>query len=344
MTKTISQGRPDIIIVRKLMQHQATLLRMIAIGWVGSATTLVIFADEISSSRVLTGGNNAESAQHRPIDSALDFQCILDDSRIRESSGLAFSRRSPGHVWTHNDSGDKARLFALDIHGKPTGKVELKSKLKAEDWEDIAAMDEDGQSRLIVADCGDNRGKRKSITLLIFDEPDPTESTKLKNFHQIRIRYPDGAYDCEAIAIDADRREVLLFTKSAFPICHVFAAKLPAKGAKLKKQQQKIVAEAIITLALPMVTGADIDRQSGDLWLSSYLGALKYPHQQGLSLRQQLAQTPSVVKLPAWKQIEAIAVDHEGGVWVTSEGKQAPMGRLKCLKSNKSTTSIPPKN
>ncbi len=325
------------------MRCKVAFLGMIAILWAGSATYLFVIADELSSRRSPAGENEATSKEHSPVDEALDFQCVLQDRRINESSGLAFSRRSTAHVWTHNDSGDKPRLYAVDIQGRLTAKVELKSKLKAEDWEDIAAMDDQGRPRLIVADCGDNQGKRKSISLIILDEPDPTQSIKLKDFQQVQIRYPDGAHDCEAIAIDVDRREVLLFTKSALPICHVFAAKLPANDSIADKRIKKIVAETIITLAVPMVTGADIDRNSGDLWLSSYLGALKYPHQQGLSLRQQLIQTPSVVKLPAWKQIEAIAVDHDGRVWVTSEGKQAPMGRLKCLKSSKNTELNPPK-
>ena len=33
---------------------------------------------------------------------------------VRESSGLAVSRAYPGVFWTHNDSGDRPRLYALD--------------------------------------------------------------------------------------------------------------------------------------------------------------------------------------------------------------------------------------
>ena len=287
-----------------------------------------VFADE----------RKANSSANDKIDDAVDLQCVLNDDRIDESSGLAFSLRRPGHVWTHNDSGDKPRLFALDISGNLTGKVELKSKLKAKDWEDMAAMMDGDRCRLVVADCGDNQGKRKSISLIIFDEPDPTQSTKLKQFQKIEVHYPDGAHDCEAIAIDEDRREVLLFTKSLLPICHIYSAALPTLAPS---KNQFITAKAITTLALPMVTGADIDRNTGDLWLSSYFGALKYSHREGLSLRAQLAQTPEVFKMPAWKQIEAIAVDQAGGVWVTSEGNRAPMGRLKCMKSSKNSASTP---
>jgi hypothetical protein len=294
---------------------------------------------------------------HRPVlaDDTIDRKCILDDDRVDESSGLAFSLRRPGYVWTHNDSGDKARLFAFDLSGKSAGQVELKSKMKVNDWEDMAVMVRGGVSQIVVADCGDNRAKRRSISLIIFDEPDPTRSTKLKRFQEIQVRYPDGAHDCEAIAVDADANNVLLFTKSALPICQVFAVEIPSpslddgpEDATAEDPPGEITARLIDTLAIPMVTGADIDQQSGTLWLSSYLGALRYPghlnrhDRKNLSLRQQLAQNPIVVKLPAWKQIEAIAVDPSGDVWVTSEGKRAPLGRLKCLKLNKNSTSILP--
>lgn len=40
----------------------------------------------------------------------------LANQAIAESSGLACSRTTPGVFWTHNDSGDQARLFAFNPH------------------------------------------------------------------------------------------------------------------------------------------------------------------------------------------------------------------------------------
>ena len=36
----------------------------------------------------------------------------------REASGIVASRKNPGVLWVHNDSGDTARLFALSYTGK----------------------------------------------------------------------------------------------------------------------------------------------------------------------------------------------------------------------------------
>ena len=267
----------------------------------------------------------------------VDSVFVLDDDRVNESSGLAFSFRKPDLVWTHNDSGDKAKLYAFDRRGRLTGQVSL--RCKAKDWEDMAGTTDGEAHRLIVADCGDNRGKRKTISLIIFDEPDPTKKTKLKRFQQLVVRYPDGAHDCEAIAVDADRNEVLLFTKSLLPICRVYAVTIgdlhnhderKANGKSTKdRNANSRDARLVTTLALPMVTAASIDKRTGDLWLTSYVGAAVYPRGNGVSLAQQLSNSPQVIPLPDWKQIEAIAIDSHGDAWVSSEGRPAVMGRLK---------------
>ena len=44
---------------------------------------------------------------------------------LAESSGLAISRRNPGVLWSHNDSGNAAVLFALDGSGTVRGRVRV---------------------------------------------------------------------------------------------------------------------------------------------------------------------------------------------------------------------------
>ena len=46
----------------------------------------------------------------------VDFR--IEDARITESSGLALSMRHPHTVWTVNDSGDSARVFAVDTRDR----------------------------------------------------------------------------------------------------------------------------------------------------------------------------------------------------------------------------------
>ena len=53
---------------------------------------------------------------------------IGDAAQLREvpeASGLAVSRRQPGLLWTHNDSGHDTELFAVDSSGAVQGRVRL---------------------------------------------------------------------------------------------------------------------------------------------------------------------------------------------------------------------------
>src|SRR5947209_7286121 len=82
--------------------------------------------------------------------------CNLDDDRIDESSGLALSTWDPTLVWTHNDSGDTARLFALAAprNGRcaTAGVAQLRG-VDAFDAEDLAPGP---NHTLWLGDIGDN--------------------------------------------------------------------------------------------------------------------------------------------------------------------------------------------
>lgn len=128
---------------------------------------------------------------------------------LPEASGLALSKRSPGHLWTHNDSGQPT-VFALDGRGTVTGKVRI-SGAKVEDWEAMAVGPCSGGSCLYIADIGDNDAKRNRITIYRVPEPEPTASTASVDaaFH---LTYPDGAHDAEALLITA-AGEMFIVTK-----------------------------------------------------------------------------------------------------------------------------------
>ncbi|NLT76895.1 MAG: hypothetical protein GXX98_10255, partial [Planctomycetes bacterium] len=62
---------------------------------------------------------------------------IVRTPLIQEASGLVASRKNPGVLWVHNDSGDTARVFAIDTRGNLLGVCSV-TGAKARDWEDIA--------------------------------------------------------------------------------------------------------------------------------------------------------------------------------------------------------------
>lgn len=132
----------------------------------------------------------------------------IEVGAVNESSGFAASTRHPGLVWTHNDSGDGPRLYALTSdgklwHGSPPGGI-LVAGASAVDWEAITL---DGSGNLVIGDVGNNDNIREDLTVHFLPEPDPAGAPTVRVQRSVRVRYPDQLrfppdlrnFDCEAI-------------------------------------------------------------------------------------------------------------------------------------------------
>ena len=136
-------------------------------------------------------------------------------TELRESSGLGVSQSYPGVFWTHNDSGDGPRLYAIDDSAALLATVTVEGAM-ARDWEAMdlgrcpAAAD---RSCLYVADIGDNRSQRESVVIYIIEEPDPFAGDhEAALVGVVPFVYPDGPHDAEGLAITADG-DVVVVTK-----------------------------------------------------------------------------------------------------------------------------------
>jgi len=240
----------------------------------------------------------------------------IESTEVTESSGLAPSNREPGIFWTHNDSGGEAKLFAIDSKGKLTGSVVLEGA-EAVDWEDMSSYVDGSDPRLMVGDFGDNGAKRESVSIYLFDEPNPYEHSRVSSLQRIDYRYPDGPHDCEALGVAPLRREILLVTKSILPVAACYSIRLPKRdeGPRFRQQPSRIG-----TLAIPLVASMDIESGTGDIILCNYFQCFRYLRASDDSSAQWMKQIPEMTNLPKLKQIEAITFDTNGDVWVTSEG------------------------
>lgn len=98
----------------------------------------------------------------------------INEERLAESSGLAAGWKNPDVLWTHNDSGDSARLFALSTAPSADSDASpILTELTLEgaenvDWEDMAigpcAADSD-TACIYVADFGDNLKQRDEVVI-----------------------------------------------------------------------------------------------------------------------------------------------------------------------------------
>ncbi len=161
----------------------------------------------------------------------------LKDVAVKESSGIVASRTSPGMYWTHNDSGDGPFLYAFDERGVSRG-VWRVSGAKARDWEAIAAGPGPDASKkyLYIGDIGDNGERRTEIIIYRVSEPaiasGDEQSTRRKPLATeaaeiIRLRYPDGPHDSEALMVHPRNGNLYLVTKQLFGDPHIYEAAPP---------------------------------------------------------------------------------------------------------------------
>ncbi|MEM6778681.1 MAG: hypothetical protein AAF670_13570 [Planctomycetota bacterium] len=243
----------------------------------------------------------------------------VDDPRVDESSGLAFSHRDQSCVWTHNDSGDGPILYSIETAtGKLVGLWAL-AETSAIDWEDMAVVDQDGQAKLVVADVGDNQARRASVAIHIVDEPEPRAIGTISKdqIRTIRIRFQGGPTDCEAIWFDSSTESMMLLAKRIGFSATLY--KLPL--AERPDDDGTVIARAVGALPTPMATGGDRDATNGDVWITSYWNAWRFPG-------GDFNTPPEVFRVPAMKQIEAITLDRQGVVWITTEGSPCRLAAL----------------
>jgi hypothetical protein len=261
----------------------------------------------------------------------------LDDRAVNESSGLAVSGRDPGLLWTHNDSGGGPQLFALDMLGHVQGSIRLKSAFNV-DWEDMAAFTEKGVPWLLLADIGDNWGIRPVVDLYLIEEPQLPFGRAVDLQRHIRLRYPDGPRDVEAVAVDTAASVIYLLSKrDAVP--QLYRLPLHPDVPLL------VVAEALGAIRLPHVNVDQVDRPMAhsdnyitsmdiapdglSMVLLNYTRAFLYRRLPGEDWPQALRQKPTMMMLPIFRQIEAVSFAADGAsIWISSEGTPAPLARL----------------
>ena len=127
----------------------------------------------------------------------------ISPTLLTECSGLVHSLRYNGVFWAHGDGGSGASIVPVTASGKLargwTGAVRVEG-CKNNDWEDIAL---DDQGNLIIADLGNNNGRRKQLMLHFVSEPKPG-AVSVRPTRTLRVHYEDQKgdspdYDCEAV-------------------------------------------------------------------------------------------------------------------------------------------------
>jgi hypothetical protein len=249
----------------------------------------------------------------------------IESTQLSEISAIVASRRSPGVFWVHNDSGNRAEIYAIDLHGGLLGVYPLPEGTIV-DWEDIALGPgpEAGIDYLYIGDIGDNQGVRASIPVYRVPEPRIGEGQRynglsLSQVERLDFFYPDGARDAETLLCDPLSGDLYIITKRESR-SRVYRAPFPQSATEATRLEFQG------TLPWGWAVGGDVSRSGREVIVRGYLTASIWERDPAKPLWSAFEASPCAAPLLAEQQGEAIAFDAEGRDYLTvSEGLQSPL-------------------
>lgn len=217
--------------------------------------------------------------------------------------------------WTHNDSGDSARLLAVTTSGRLLADVAVTGAENV-DWEDIAA----GRGTLFAADIGDNLAQRPSVSVYRVAEPRvgggaPVAQTASAT--RIELRYPDGPRDAEALLRDPSSGALVIVEKSFGPLAGVYVA---APGGAAPGGVRTLRRSGRLELGVgEPVTAGDVSADGRTIALRSYDHAFVWRRRAGESIAAALRRRPcsAHANLLAEGQSESLALSPGGAAFYT---------------------------
>ena len=260
---------------------------------------------------------------------------IVNDPEILESSGLARSIVNPDAFWTHNDSGDRPRIFLIGRDGKTLAEAAIENAA-AVDWEDIASFKRGEEGFLLIGDVGDNAVARKQYMLYLVPEPriargDKTLKLSLTPAFTIPFIYEDGPHNCESIAVDTARDEIYLVSKRGGTTCKAYRLPLPRKQIT-----EPAVARAITALKAPATTAMDISPDGLRAVVLTYGHAREYTRRADEPWSRAPAHKQRIIVMPWRKQGESICYGGDGKtLYLTSEGESQPLWEVRPILKEK---------
>jgi hypothetical protein len=275
------------------------------------------------------GGNS------NPVYSAPKQIGLITDPQLTEISGLAASRTTKGVWWVHNDSGDKARLYAINNQGRLLAKYSV-SEARNIDWEDLASgPGSDGKPALYIGDIGNNSLSRSELTIYRVSEPSLAQASpktiltgETAAAEAFPFRYPDGKHDAEAIFVDPQSGRLYIVTKKMTLPCAVYRLPLPLQAGKTVTLE-KVSGAAVKTISeLALVTGATASPDGQRVVIRTYFTAIELTR-AGRGFESVFNAEPLRIKIPLERQGEAISYTADGKALVTtSEHVPAPLFQL----------------
>lgn len=287
----------------------------------------------------------------------------IEDRNIREASGLVKSKlnsdvKTHKHAifWTHNDSGDRARVFAIRVGGgapgssnvvEETADVSVVAEVTilnagARDWEDLALWqdrDDGMKQKLCAGDIGSYRGE-----VVIYCFPEPKLSSNYKNVsftkkeylkvsytEKIRLRYPSNEkHDAETLLVDPHTAQFLIVTKKNNNKGGLYVSEPIRSLSRSTSNALKFIRKIKLYGTSSGATGGDISWSGKKIVLKSY-GRYVYEYTRQSFFDPN--RDPNVRGLGEWDPSEALALDNdvpdENEIWTLNEGSRSSLKRYR---------------
>ena len=271
-----------------------------------------------------------------PVSPVIIVNSFVEYDKINEASGVASSKNNPQLVWTHNDSGDLARIYGVGLDGSHLGQLRLSGAI-ALDWEDmcIGPGPEKGVDYIYIGDIGDNFANRKKKRIHRLKEPiiEPAKGNlpfdiKIKDFETIVFKYPDGNKDAEALMIDPSTKDIYILSKRESAVS-VYRLPFPQSTTSV------ITAEKLGSLTISpeesyrrsdQITSADISRDGQMILIKTYYDVILINKSKNDLLTSILSSEQ--FKLDYWRRSGGESVcwrwDQKGYYTIPEESRNIP--------------------
>ena len=256
----------------------------------------------------------AQPAMPPEFGSRVDRGLVALDA-INEASGLAASTRESNLLWTHNDSGDSTRIFAMGVDGSDRGTWHIEG-IAARDWEDIASGPGpvDSLGYLYIGEIGDNNARYETKVIYRIVEPRVGAASgrhSIDEVDAISFRYPDGPRDAEGLFVDPVTLDIYVVSKRETSV-RLYRLPWP------QSLDTTITAEHLVTFeGMTQITAAAISPDGSEILMKNYTNVFYWYRGPGQSVAEACSEEPTDVPYLLEAQGEAITFDSDGQGYYT---------------------------
>jgi len=247
----------------------------------------------------------------------------LANTTITEASGIVASRMNANVLWTHNDSGHPAQIFAMTPEGTDLGTYNITGAASL-DWEDIAIGPGPiaNTQYLYIGDIGDNFALRSTVAVYRVPEPVVSDTqapvtASIADAVKFTFTYPDGAHDAESLFVDPLTKDIYIISKPG-------GTKNLYRAAYAQYTSGNMMLDLVTTFSDgDALTAADISPDGNEIIIRSYAttSGRMYVRPLGGSIADAFNAPYTSIPIPSESIGEAIGFDPNGrGFYTTGEG------------------------